>query len=140
MCTCGRTEASTKSRRDDTFETISAVTDAGDASLEGRMFRVAQMGEAGEAGAATVFEYHEQRDLVWARYHGGRVRLGFLVGTRSGDRLDFRYSQLNESGETSNGRCTTTISKLPDGRLRLDEAWEWESRGGAGTSAAEEVP
>lgn len=103
------------------------------------MFRVAAMDAAGEASGATQFEYHEEGGLVWARYEGGAVRLGFLVGTRQGDRLDFRYSQLNEDGETSNGHCTTTVSTLQDGRLRLDEEWAWESRAGAGTSAAEEV-
>jgi hypothetical protein len=97
------------------------------------------MDASGEASAATVFEYHEEDGLVWARYAGGAVRLGFLVGTRDGDRLDFRYSQLNESGETSNGRCSTTISVLPDGRLRLEEAWAWESKPGAGTSSVEEI-
>jgi hypothetical protein len=107
-------------------------------SLDGRVFRVAEMAEAGEASAATVFEYHEEDGVVWARYQGGAVLLGFLVGTRDGDILDFRYSQLNESGETSNGRCSTTISVLPDGRLRLSEVWAWESKPGAGTSAAEE--
>ena len=110
------------------------------ASLDGRRFRVSAMGAEGEASAATVFEYHEHDGVVWARYEGGAVRLGFLVGTRQDDRLHFRYSQLNESGETSNGRCSTTISMLPDGRLRLDEDWEWESKPGAGTSAAEESP
>ena len=98
------------------------------------------MGVEGEASDATVFEYHEQDGVVWARYEGGAVRLGFLVGTRQHDRLHFRYSQLNEGGETSNGRCSTTISALPDGRLRLDEDWAWESRPGAGTSSAEESP
>ena len=110
-----------------------------DVSLEGRIFRVAEMGAKGEAGAETVFAYHEDGDLVWARYEGGAVRLGFLVGTRDGDRLEFRYSQLNASGETSSGRCTTTISLLPDGRLRLAEEWAWETRPGTGTSAAEEI-
>ena len=108
-------------------------------SLEGRRFRVAAMDAGGEATLATVFEYHEQDGLVWARYEGGAVRLGFLVGTRRDDRLDFRYTQLNESGETSSGHCSTTISTLPDGRLHLDEVWEWESKPGAGTSAADEV-
>jgi hypothetical protein len=96
------------------------------------------MADAGEASAATVFEYHEEDGVVWARYQGGAVRLGFLVGTRDGDHLDFRYSQLNEGGETSNGRCSTAISVLPDGRLRLSEVWAWESKPGAGTSVAEE--
>jgi hypothetical protein len=96
------------------------------------------MSEQAEASAATVFEYHEDGDVVWARYQGGAVRLGFLVGTRAGDPLDFRDSQLNEGGETSNGHCSTTISVLPDGRLRLSEHWTWESKPGSGTIAAEE--
>ena len=108
-------------------------------SLDGKTFRVSEMGHQGEASASTAFEYHESGDLVWARYEGGAVRLGFLVGTRDGDRLDFRYSQLNETGETSNGHCSSTISVLPDGRLRLAEDWVWESKVGAGTSAIEEI-
>ena len=97
------------------------------------------MSAEGEGSEETVFEYHESDGVIWARYHGGAVRLGFLVGTRDGDRLDFRYSQLNESGETSNGHCATTISELPDGRLRLAEVWEWESKLGSGTSTEEEI-
>jgi hypothetical protein len=97
------------------------------------------MADEGEASAATLFEYHEDDVMIWARYRGGTVRLGFLVGTRTGDQLEFRYSQLNEAGETSNGRCSSTISTLPDGRLRLEETWEWESKPGAGTSAVEEA-
>jgi len=108
-------------------------------SLEGRRFRVAEMSDSAEAGTDTVFEYHEQDGVIWARYQGGAVRLGFVVGTRSGDRLEFRYSQVNESGETSNGRCSSTVSALPDGRLRLNETWAWESKPGAGTSANEEI-
>jgi hypothetical protein len=108
-------------------------------SLDGRSFRVAAMSAEGEASDETVFEYHERVGLIWARYEGGAVRLGFLVGTREGDRLDFRYSQLSESGETSSGHCSTTISTLADGRLRLDEDWSWESKPGTGKSAAEEI-
>jgi hypothetical protein len=109
-------------------------------SLDGRRFRVAEMGEQGEASAETVFEYHEHDGVVWARYEGGAVRLGFLVGTREGSRVDFRYSQLNEDGETASGHCSSVISVLPDGRLRLDEDWTWESKPGAGRSAIEEQP
>ena len=97
------------------------------------------MSANGEGRAATVFEYHERDEVVWARYQGGAIRLGFLVGVRRGDSLEFRYSQVNEVGETSNGRCSTTISTLADGRLRLDEEWAWESKPGAGTSASEEI-
>jgi hypothetical protein len=111
---------------------------AAEVPLDGRFFRGAEMAEAGEASAATVFEYHEDDGVVWARYEGGAVRLGFLVGTREGQKLDFRYSQLNTQGKTANGHCSTKISVLPDGRVRLDEDWAWESKPGAGTSAVEE--
>jgi hypothetical protein len=69
---------------------------------------------------------------------GGSVRLGFLVGTRNGDRIDFRYSQLNAMGETSNGHCSSQIVVLADGRVRLNEVWSWESKTGEGASAVEE--
>jgi hypothetical protein len=67
------------------------------------------------------------------------VRRGFLVGTRTRDTLDIRYVQLNDSGETSSGYCLSTIHVLQDGRLRLDEKWQWESRPGGGTSVVEEL-
>jgi hypothetical protein len=115
------------------------TSEAGAESLDGRRFRNAAVSAEAEAGVETVFEYHERDGVIWARYEGGAVRLGFLVGTREGDRLDFRYSQLNDRGETSTGHCSSTVSTLPDGRLRLDEIWEWESKPGAGTSAVEEI-
>jgi hypothetical protein len=108
-------------------------------SLDGRRFRAARVDDGGEVGAETVFEYHEHDGVVWARYEGGSVRLGFLVGSRSGNTLEFRYSQLNAAGETSSGRCRSAISTLPDGRLRLDEDWAWESKPGSGTSVVEEI-
>jgi len=111
-------------------------------SLEGRRFRPAgaeALDAGGEVDVETTFEYHEEGDLVWARYSGGAIRLGHLVGLRAGDALEFRYSQLNASGETSTGHCRSTIHLRPDGRLELRETWEWESRPGAGTSTVVEV-
>lgn len=109
------------------------------ASLNGRRFRAVADVTGGDVGASTVFEYHEDGDVIWARYTGGAVRLGYLVGRRDGDAIEFRYSQLTTSGETANGFCRSTIEVLPDGRLRLNEDWRWESRLGAGTSVVEEI-
>jgi hypothetical protein len=115
------------------------VSVSSEISLDGRRFGVAEMGDEGEANSETVFEYHQDGDLVWARYEGGAVRLGYLVGTRDGDRIDIRYSQLNDKGETSTGRCSSQIVVLPDGRIRLNETWAWESKPGEGTSAVDEL-
>ncbi len=108
-------------------------------SLDGRVFRAADEVPGGEVGTQTRFEYHQRDDLVWARYAGGRVRLGHLVGTRRGDELDFRYVQVNDEGTTASGHCRSRLTLLQDGRIRMDESWEWESRSGSGTSVVEEV-
>jgi hypothetical protein len=107
-------------------------------SLEGRTFRTVGTDAEGEATAETVFEYHEEGGVVWARYSGGSVRLGYLVGLRTADEMDFRYSQLSATGETANGHCHTTISQLPDGRIRFMEDWTWESKPGSGINVTEE--
>nr|WP_202512505.1 hypothetical protein [Streptomyces sp. SID3343] len=95
--------------------------------------------EHGEVDASTRFAYHERDGAVWAEYSGGDIVRGRLVGTRHEDELDFRYVQLNRSGGTASGHCVSRVSLLPDGRLRLDETWEWESRDGKGTSVVEQA-
>jgi hypothetical protein len=108
-------------------------------SLDGRRFRSAAAVPGGDVTAETVFEYVEQDGIVHARYGGGPIRLGFLVGTRDGDALRFRYAQLRGDGTTATGRCASRIELLDDGRLRLHESWAWESADGAGTSVLDEV-
>jgi hypothetical protein len=108
-------------------------------SLDGRRFAAVADVIGGEITAQTGFTYHERDGEIWAEYQGGDVRRGFLVGTREGDTLDFRYTQLNTAGETSTGHCVSAVRVLADGRLRLEERWQWESRTGSGTSAVEEI-
>lgn len=112
---------------------------AADSSLEGRRFAAVAATGDGDVDAATLFDYHQEGTVVWATYAGGEVRLGHLVGTRSGGTLEFRYAHLTTGGDTASGHCVSRIEALPDGRLRLHETWQWESRDGAGTSVVEEV-
>lgn len=107
-------------------------------SLDGRRFAAVADVDGGDVGPDTVFHYAQQDDVVHARYSGGAVRLGFLVGRRDGDDLAFRYVQLRADGSTASGRCASRIEALPDGRLRLHETWAWESAPGEGTSVVEE--
>ncbi|MCX3062352.1 hypothetical protein [Streptomyces beihaiensis] len=108
-------------------------------SLDGLVLAPVADQEPGQVGTRTRFAYHEEDGRIWAEYEGGDVVRGRLVGTRAGDRLDFRYVQLRSDGTTSSGHCVSTVSELPDGRLRLDETWRWESQEGSGTSVVEEV-
>ena len=111
----------------------------GPGSLDGRRFAAVDNPD-GEVDARTVFAYAEDAaGVISATYAGGDIVRGFLVGTRSGAALAFRYVHLNVAGETASGRCESRVVALPDGRLRLEERWSWESRDGSGTSAVEEL-
>jgi hypothetical protein len=108
-------------------------------SLDGLVLSPVADQAPGQVGTRTRFAYHEAQGRVWADYAGGDVVRGHLVGTREGDRLDFRYVQLQANGTTSSGHCVSLVVELPDGRLRLEEEWEWESREGRGTSVVEQT-
>ncbi|MFJ9646174.1 hypothetical protein ACWEPM_29035 [Streptomyces sp. NPDC004244] len=107
-------------------------------SLDGLVFVPVADQAPGQVGRQTRFDYHEQEGRVWAEYAGGDVVRGHLVGTRAGDSIDFRYVQLRLDGTTASGRCTSLVTELPDGRLRLEETWTWESQEGSGTSVVEQ--
>lgn len=108
-------------------------------SLEGRVFAGVSNSETGQVDSATRFSYHEDGAVVWAEYSGGEVVRGYLVGTRAGDQLAFRYVHLAADGTTANGVCESRIHVLADGRVRLEESWAWESRPETGTSIVEEI-
>jgi len=95
-------------------------------NYNGRIFRSSSNAPEGEVDARTTFRYRQMGDIVWAEYAGGKIRLGQLVGLVLPDeRLELRYQHVNESGELMTGICLSTPEVLPDGRLRLHEAWQW---------------
>ena len=106
--------------------------------LEGRVLGVLENPD-GEVSGSTTFHFHEQDSVVSANYAGGAVRLGYLVGTRDGTQLRFRYVHLSADGELSSGISDDRIEVLADGRVRLYEKWRWESKDGSGESILEEV-
>ncbi|MFJ8884461.1 hypothetical protein ACIRJR_13760 [Streptomyces sp. NPDC102402] len=108
-------------------------------SLDGLVLSPVADQAPGQVGTRTRFTYHEREGRIWAEYAGGDIVRGHLVGTRDADTLDFRYVQLKQDGTTSCGHCGSTVTDLPDGRVRLDETWEWESQEGSGTSVVEEL-
>ncbi|MFJ8750720.1 hypothetical protein ACIREO_15480 [Streptomyces sp. NPDC102441] len=108
-------------------------------SLDGLVLSPVADQAPGQVGTRTRFTYHQRGGRIWAAYEGGDVVRGHLVGTREADTLDFRYVQLKRDGTTSSGHCLSTVTELPDGRVRLDEKWEWESQEGSGTSVVEEL-
>ena len=109
-------------------------------NYDGRVFRPVS-NVNGEVSGDTVFTYRQEGRIVSATYAGGAVLNGHLLGTVDDEgSLEIAYHQVNVAGELRTGVCRTTPEVLPDGRLRLHEAWRWTSGDGSeGTSVVEET-
>ncbi|QMW06746.1 n-acetylglutamate synthase [Spirosoma foliorum] len=95
----------------------------------------------GEVSGDTLFHYHQEGSIVWAEYSGGAIVKGFLIATlRENNCLDMRYQHVNNQGELMTGQCHSTPELLADGRIRLNERWQWTSGdNSSGESVVEEV-
>ena len=64
--------------------------------------------------------------MIWAEYAGGEILKGFLIGscTESGE-LEFTYQHINVQREVRIGKCNSVPRVLENGKLRLEESWQW---------------
>lgn len=107
-------------------------------SLDGLRMHVIRTAELGVVNADTIFEFHQQASEVWADYAGGGVRRGSLIGTLEGATLTFRYCQLQSDGKLDGGSSVCEVSEQ-QGRIRIVERFQWESRPGGGENVFEEI-
>jgi len=108
---------------------------------DNKFFRSVTNTDNGEVSGDTLFHYHQQDNLVWAEYAGGAIVKGNLIATVLDDySLDMRYKHVNKKNELMTGRCHSVPERLPDGRLRMRETWQWTSGdGSSGESVVDEV-
>ena len=113
-----------------------------DTGMDGRRLAALVKDPNGDAGSDTIFRYHQFGSRVWALYDGGRVRFGALAGivTPQGH-LDIRYHHVDPEGEIRTGWCHGVPGILSDGRMRLEEEWQWTNGNcQPGRSVLEELP
>lgn len=108
-------------------------------SLDGVRMHVVSTAPAGVVNADTYFTFAQRGSVVSAQYAGGKIELGFLVGVMSGESLQFRYAQLDTAGKLDGGSSTCEVSRTPEGKIRLVEHFQWETREGVGVNVFEEV-
>ncbi|MFT4032429.1 MAG: n-acetylglutamate synthase [Siphonobacter sp.] len=103
-----------------------------------RRFRTLRNSESGEVSDATTFHYYQDGKVLWAEYAGGLIVKGHIIGTvSSSGEIDMAYQHLNSAGELRTGTCHSVPERLADGRLILNEYWQW-TNGESGTSLIEE--
>jgi len=108
-------------------------------SLDGRTLVGVANTEDGEVSSDTRFQFEQEGERIYAHYSGGDIIDGHLVGTFDGREWDIRYSQINSEYDTASGHSVGTVTLLDDGRVRVEDEWEWESQNGSGESVLEEV-
>lgn len=101
-------------------------------NLHGLTMYVSSTADIGVVGAGTLLHFTQKGDRVLARYSGGSIRRGYLVGEMSEGTLNFRYTQVESSGEIHGGSSTCDLVTLPDGRTRIVEHFAWRTRKGSG--------
>lgn len=106
-----------------------------------KSFRPVTNTDNGEVSGETLFQYRQTGNIVTAEYAGGSIVRGHLIAlVDSEGRLDMRYHHVNDKGELQTGVCRSVPEILPDGRIRLQESWQWTSGDRSkGTSVVEEV-
>lgn len=115
------------------------VAMAKEISLDGRTLVGVENGEQGEVSGDTRFQFEQEGNRIYGHYSGGEIADGHLVGTVMGNQWDIRYAQINNTGETATGHSIGEITVLNDGRVRVEDQWQWESKDGTGESVLEEV-
>lgn len=110
-------------------------------NYDGRKFVSVKNSGTGEVGAETIFHYHQKENVVWAEYGGGEIMRGTLIAIcNEAGELDMRYQHINKKGELMTGKCLSSPEVLPDGRIRLQEKWQWTCGDrSAGESVIEEI-
>ena len=107
-------------------------------NLDGLTFFVSATADNGVVGSDTRLRFAQTGARVIARYAGGSVSRGYLVGEWVGGRLVFRYAQC-EGTDIHGGRSVCDVRRASDGRVRIIEHFSWTTRSGSGVNTFDEV-
>jgi len=109
-------------------------------NLDGLVMSVSSTADVGVVGAQTRLHFRQIGSRVLARYAGGSVKRGCLVGRIDGSRLTFRYAQVETAGQIHGGHSVCECLRTDDGRVRILEHFTWSTRTGSGTNVFDQVP
>jgi hypothetical protein len=107
--------------------------------LDGLHMYVSSTAANGVVDSSTRLHFTQRGSKVAARYSGGNVTRGWLIGRLAGAELTFRYAQREASSDLHHGHSVCSIDRLADGHIRITERFTWASRSGSGTNVFDEI-
>src|ERR1700737_5405395 len=95
--------------------------------LHGRRMRVTSTDSGGVVSGETILEFEQTGDVVSARYRGGTIVDGYLVGKLdpTGTSLRFCYVQADLRGNVDAGSSKGRIEGVQAGGLVLLRYFKW---------------
>lgn len=110
-------------------------------NYNGRQFRTVSGSSNSEVNNETLFNYEQSGNIVTANYKGGSIITGHLLALADdAGRLTMRYHHVNKEGRIMTGTCYSIPEILPNGKIRLQEQWQWTSGdNSSGESVVEEI-
>lgn len=101
-------------------------TSTAEINLNGKQFVPKMNSTNGEASEQTIFNYFQQENMIWADYAGGDIVRGYLIGIMEyNGELDFYYQHINSHGQLRIGKCHSIPNMLRNGKLEIEEQWQW---------------
>jgi len=108
-------------------------------NLDGLRANAPVTADIGVINEETIFEFSQDGPIVEARYAGGRVKTGRLIGIIEGDTLEFRYAQVHTDCGLAGGHSRCELRRDERGRIEIVERFEWAPGGSAGDGAGENI-
>ncbi len=109
-------------------------------NLNNLKMNVIETAQNGVVNEQTIFDFVQKDSFVEAKYSGGKIKNGFLVGVIKENILEFSYCQLQTDGILDNGKSSSELAISTEGKIRLIEHFEWKSRSGeSGVNIFEEI-
>lgn len=80
----------------------------------------------GDVNSATRFYYSQKGLVITAKYEGGMIQIGSIVGKVLSDfEFEIYYQHLTVAKELRIGQCKTKIELLDNDVIKLIEDWQW---------------
>jgi len=95
-------------------------------NLDKKIFKALSNSENGEVNDDTVFYYSQKENIISAKYSGGEIIKGNLIGKQlENGQFDFVYHHINKDGQLKIGKCLSTAILQDNRKIKLFEKWQW---------------
>lgn len=91
-----------------------------------KKFKAISNSDNGELSKNFIFDYKQKKNVLSCIYKGGTIIKGHILGLVSSDgTITMSYHQINSKGELQTGTCTSKPKVLTNGKIQLNESWQW---------------